>query len=115
MSLPSENVGAQGAECELCGEGVKVCAYKCLWHVHPCPTELCVASVYGPLGSGGSHHLLVNGICPKNSALGALVVPASGFALGSVLANPERRLYVLLLRLRKVEQLTHGHTAAVSK
>lgn len=68
-----------------------------------------------PPGSGGSHHLLVNGICPKNSALGALVVPASGFALGSVLANPERRLYVLLLRLRKVEQLTHGHTAAVSK
>ena len=74
-----------------------------------------VPSVCGSLWSGGSHHLLVNGICPKNGARGASVVPASGFALESVLANPESRLYVLLLRLRKGEQLTRGHRAAAIK
>jgi hypothetical protein len=46
---------------------------------------------------------------------GASVVPASGFALESVLANLESRLYVLLLRLRKGEQLTCGHRAAAIK
>ena len=44
VPLPSDSVGAQGAECELCGAGLKVRAQGCLWRVHPCPAEFCVPS-----------------------------------------------------------------------
>ena len=62
-----------------------------------------VPGVCGSLGSGGSHRLPVGGICPQNRAQGASGVLASSFALGSILATPERRLS------REVEQLTCGH------
>ena len=84
--------------------------------MHLCPTELCVLSpecVWLPVVSPTTSWSM--GFALRTVRGGASVVPASGFALGSVLANLESRLYVLLLRLRKDEQLTRGHRAAAIK
>ena len=97
------------------GEGVCVgvsLACASMPHRALCPESRVCAAPCGLVGPTTSWSM---GFALRTVCGGASVVPASGFALGSVLANLESRLYVLLLRLRKDEQLTRGHRAAAIK